>query len=304
MRDRRNEVVLPRLVQEASKLPVAENDYLLPHVVRVEGVDVRFDIRGEGEQTLVLVHGHHAHHLWWHGVENHLRDRFRTVVLDLSGHGDSGHRNEYDGVCWAEDVVAVLRQLDDRVILVGHSMGGRIALVAAARRPESVAGVILLDSVVRPDGIEKTFEWHADRTPLVRPTRAEALSRFCLRPFQERPGEAELAPVAAYAIREHDGGWTWKYDQRGLPTVPERAVQEALTSMTVPVLYVRAGESGVVTEEMYDYVGGLRSPGGIETMSLPGMHHHVVLEDPKLCAELITGFSTSLGAPQVEAETA
>ena len=285
-------------------MPAAETDYLLPHVVRVDGVDVRFDIRGQGEQTLVLVHGHHAHHLWWHGVEDHLGDRFRTVVLDLSGHGDSGHRNEYDGLCWADDVVAVLEQLEGRVVLVGHSMGGRIALVAAARRPESVAGVVLLDSVVRPQGIEKTFEWHPDRTPLVRPTREEALSRFCLRPFQERPGEAELASVAAYAIRPHDGGWTWKYDQRGLPTVPERPVQEALANMTVPVLYVRAGESGVVSQEMYDYVAGMRPPGGIEMMSLTEMHHHVVLEDPQLCAGLIADFSASLGAPQVGVESA
>ncbi len=201
---------------------------------------------------MVLVHGRLAHHLWWQGVETQLAARFRVALLDLTGHGDSGHRLNYNGLCWVDDVLAVAEAVGPGAVIAGHSMGGRVALVAAARRSDLLSGVVMLDTAIRRSGPSVSFPWYPDRTPLVRPTQAELVGRFRLRPSQPHPHAEELAALAEYAIRRHEQGWTWKYDQRGVPGVPDPAVRQALASVQVPVRFVRAGESRVVTREMFD----------------------------------------------------
>src|ERR1700710_723324 len=89
--------------------------------VVVDGVRIHYRAWGDPALPgLVLVHGGAAHSGWWDHVAPQLTGH-RVVALDLSGHGDSGHRSGYDVQHWTDEVVGVAAAAGlDRPVVVGH----------------------------------------------------------------------------------------------------------------------------------------------------------------------------------------
>src|SRR5215213_6577412 len=76
--------------------------------VDVAGTDVHYLAWGErGRRGLVFVHGGGAHAHWWSPIAATFADELRVLALDLSGHGDSGHREAYALEQWTDEVMAV-----------------------------------------------------------------------------------------------------------------------------------------------------------------------------------------------------
>ena len=99
----------------------------------VEGVPIAYRAWGEpGDPVAVLVHGGAAHSGWWDHVAPHLAVGHRVIAPDLSGHGDSGHRDAYTLEQWAREVLTVAQsESAEQPVVFGHSMGGFVALTAA-----------------------------------------------------------------------------------------------------------------------------------------------------------------------------
>ncbi|MCH8504483.1 MAG: alpha/beta hydrolase [Ectothiorhodospiraceae bacterium] len=111
------------------------------------------DLRsGPGDApTVVLVHGWTCRRTYWNPQLEHLSGRFPVLALDLPGHGDSPVPDAPRTVeSCAEDVISAVRKsVEGPVVLIGHSMGGAVALEAARALPDSqVQGVILADTFV------------------------------------------------------------------------------------------------------------------------------------------------------------
>src|SRR5262245_41176686 len=81
-----------------------------------------------------LVHGGAAHAHWWDHVAPLLAGDCGVIALDLSGHGDSGRRDHYPTETWAREIVAVAEDggIEGPPLVIGHSMGGWVAITAAA----------------------------------------------------------------------------------------------------------------------------------------------------------------------------
>lgn len=114
-----------------------------------DGVEIAYSTRGEGDVALVFVHGGLADRAFWEPQLAALSDRFRVVALDLAGHGESGRgRTAWTIPAFAQDVRAVVEALDlERVVLVGNSLGGPVALEAASLLPGRAVGVIAVDTL-------------------------------------------------------------------------------------------------------------------------------------------------------------
>jgi pimeloyl-ACP methyl ester carboxylesterase len=114
-----------------------------------DGLKLVCEVRGKGDTALVFLHGWCCDREHWkHQVEVFAAD-FRVVAFDQAGHGESGKdRKEWSGLGLAADVETVVKELGlKRVILVGHSMGGPVALMAAKRMPRNVVAVIGVDTL-------------------------------------------------------------------------------------------------------------------------------------------------------------
>ncbi len=124
-----------------------------------DGVELVYEVRGApsptGGPALVFIHGWTCNREHWKEQVDVFDDTHRIVALDLGGHGDSGGAGGDQGArqTWtlptlAGDVEAVIDAEGlERVVLIGHSMGGPVALLAAAKRPEQVVAVIGVDTL-------------------------------------------------------------------------------------------------------------------------------------------------------------
>lgn len=114
-----------------------------------DGLNIVCDVRGQGDTALVFLHGWCGDREYWkHQAEAFAAD-YRIVTLDQAGHGESGKdRKEWTAAGLAADVETVVKELGlKRVVLVGHSMGGPVALLAARRLPGTVVAVVGVDTL-------------------------------------------------------------------------------------------------------------------------------------------------------------
>jgi pimeloyl-ACP methyl ester carboxylesterase len=118
-------------------------------VSAADGVSIAYDTRGKGDTALVFVHCWACDRSFWREQLDAFAADYRVVALDLGGHGESGtNRAVWSVLQLGGDVQAVVEALDlDHVILVGHSLGGPVALEAARRMPGRVLGVVCVETM-------------------------------------------------------------------------------------------------------------------------------------------------------------
>ncbi len=140
-------VLLLALLRLPTYSPAEEN-----MVLSSDGVQIHFDVHGEGSPTLVsptlvLVHGWSNNRTYWQPHLTHFSEKYKVVTIDLAGFGESGiDRDAWTMEAFSDDLKAVAEKLDlEQVVLVGFSMGGPVTLEAAKRMPQRVIGVVLVD---------------------------------------------------------------------------------------------------------------------------------------------------------------
>jgi pimeloyl-ACP methyl ester carboxylesterase len=115
----------------------------------VDGLEVAYRRAGEG-RTVLLLHGIPTSSRIWDGVGDELTTHFDVIAPDLVGYGESAKPVDRD-VSMAAQAVLMPKLLDElgveRVVLVGHDLGGAVAQLMAVDAPERVAGLVLIDSV-------------------------------------------------------------------------------------------------------------------------------------------------------------
>jgi len=172
-------------------------------------IPVRIDRYGDSGPTLVFLHGFAANNVTWHPWLRALEGRYRLHLVEMRGHGTApaptGER--YSPHDYAADVAAYVRSLDDGpVTLVGHSMGGGIALLAALRLADEgsdrVRAIVSVSGAAYPQPLPPFVKW-ARRKYLARfllwilPKRR--LLRMVLRSIVYDPDDVSEAQVEAYA---------------------------------------------------------------------------------------------------------
>lgn len=261
--------------------------------VTVDGIDISYLAWGRvGAPGLVFVHGGAAHAHWWSFLVPLLAGSYRIAAMDLSGHGDSGRRSEYLLGGWAAEIMAVADDLGATgpPVVVGHSMGGFVAIGTAATYGTDLAGIVILDSPVSaPDPETEAARQGRIFGPLkVYPDPQSALARFRTVPEQAHYLDYVMDHVGRHSIRQVEGGWSWKYDPE-IFVPPRSEPRELLERVRCRVALFRA-EHGLVTPEigqyMYERLGRVAP-----VVEIPEAGHHLMLDQPLL---LLTALRTLL----------
>jgi pimeloyl-ACP methyl ester carboxylesterase len=147
--------------------------------LQVNGLNVTFSVEGRGSDVL-FVHGWAASRRMWAHLTSELSAQYRCWAIDLPGCGDSD--KPANGWYSIPNFTATVREFMrahglHRVRLVGHSMGGMIALNLAARHPDVVERLVAINPVVtgranlrplaRPDHVRRVLDWALRLSPLV-----------------------------------------------------------------------------------------------------------------------------------------
>ncbi len=118
---------------------------------------LNFERKGNGKETLVLLHGFMENLSIWSDMEPHFSDNFSLLKIDLPGHGQSEIIAEVQTMeLMAEEVKKVLDHENiTKIHLLGHSMGGYVSLAFAEKHPEYLKSLTLFFSTYFPDDDEK-----------------------------------------------------------------------------------------------------------------------------------------------------
>ncbi len=127
-----------------------------------DGVALAYEEAGRGAPPLVFVHGLACHRGFWAAQVEHFARAHRVLAVDLRGHGASDAPEQpYTMQALADDLAWTCTQLGiGRPVVVGHSLGGLVALELAAAHPEQVRAVVLVDSILLPPGDRAGFVGH------------------------------------------------------------------------------------------------------------------------------------------------
>ncbi|NRA03893.1 MAG: alpha/beta hydrolase [Myxococcales bacterium] len=255
---------------------------------------------------LLLLHGFGNDAHVWDEFAPAVASYYRTLALDQRGHGDSDRdpQRRYDSVSMARDVEAVCEALDlKRLVLVGHSMGGRVGIRFAARNPEKMAGFVIVDSGAELDrrgttrirleaeeaqqdfASPREFEALLQRNyPATRPEILKRLSHHWLRERADGRFEPKLDP----AFRKLPEGMS-REDFEKLAEHDSRELKQALKKIPCPTLVVRGAASDVLSPEEADSIADDTLPNGsLAVVSQAG--HSVMLDNPEGFLDAVAAF--------------
>lgn len=252
--------------------------------LEVEGCRIRYLRWGDAAKPgIVLVHGGAAHVEWWSFLAPQLASQYHVVAPELSGHGDSGRREEYPRELWAREVMAVAADagIVGAPVLVGHSLGGFVSIVAASVYGDRLAGAIIVDSPVRrPDPeSEEGARGRAFRNPKTYADLETAIQHFHLIPPQPCENKYIVDHVARHSLKKTDAGWTWKFDPRVFVKTSLVPMSDYLAHVRCRVCVFRGELSFLVPPEIAEYMYGLLDRNA-PIVEIPQSHHHLILDQP------------------------
>ena len=116
--------------------------------IRNNGVNIAFTDTGKGDTTLLFIHGWVINKEYWAKQVIYFSKKYRVVTMDLPGFGQSGkNRDKWDTDTYSSDVSTVINALNlKKVILIGHSMSGDIALQATVDNPNRIIALVGVDN--------------------------------------------------------------------------------------------------------------------------------------------------------------
>jgi pimeloyl-ACP methyl ester carboxylesterase len=172
------------------------------HTLQRDSVRLAYIQAGTGKPPLVFIHGWAGDHTIFTPQFDHFSQTHRSIAVDLRGHGQSDKPDQsYTVAGFADDIAWLCSQLGmTKPVIVGHSMGGNIALEIAARYPDLPAAIILLDTVVFPlPGLKENALLPVEaalRGPAYREAIRQAISGLFL-PTDDQACKAQLMERAA-----------------------------------------------------------------------------------------------------------
>lgn len=216
---------------------------------------LNFSKLGEDGEPLVIMHGLFGSSRNWQTLARQLAQSFRVINVDLRNHGDSFHSQQMSYTDMAEDVIKVLRSLRvEPVNVLGHSMGGKVAMALTHQYPDTVTRLVVADiaPVAYTHGYSEIFDAIAalDIDSIERRKQADQQL-------------AELIPddgMRLFLLQNlviESGKARWRLNW----PVLQQAIEDIVSfvsiddwSIDVPSLFIRGSHSDYVADQQWDLI--------------------------------------------------
>jgi pimeloyl-ACP methyl ester carboxylesterase len=273
-----------------------------------DGLTLAADAWGDpGDPPVLFLHGGgQTRHAWGGAAERIAATGWRTISLDLRGHGESdwSPSGDYSITAFAADIRQVASSLEHAPVLVGASLGGSASLHAEAAADEDLSrGLVLVDI-----------------TPQANPVGVERIQTFMLSGMDGFDTlDDAAAAIAAYTpqrkratnyeglkkvLREREGRYYWHWDPAlmrivklaGEPQAPTPADDQMLARVHVPTLLVRGMLSDIVTDEgVAILTKGIKD---VEIVEVGGASHMIAGDKNDQFSDAVVAFLETKVAPR------
>ncbi len=172
---------------------------------------LHYNQRGQGD-PLVVLHGLFGSGKNWQSHTRQFADLFEVITVDLRNHGQSFHADEMNYAVMTEDVMQLLDHLDlDQCHLLGHSMGGKVAMTLARQYPERLMRMIVAD--IAPVAYRHHYDDLIDPILALRLDTIENRGEADIALRQHIPEDQLRAFLLQNLVREGDT-WRWRVNWR------------------------------------------------------------------------------------------
>ncbi len=260
-------------------------------------LQIAYSKAGQGRDTVFLLHGVTANLRVWAPIQVALAEHFQVIAIDQRGHGNSGKPSSgYTASNYSDDTGQLVEKLGGtgRNVIVGHSLGSRNSIVAAARFPDLVDGIVAIDFTpyIEADVFD-TLEARVSAGDQRFSTVSE-IETYLQQRYPNMPPDA-VRRRAEYGYRWSGGAY--------VPLASAEAMRqsvvglredltEAFSALKTPTVVVRGAESALVSARAFERTQSLRPDLAYEVV--PGADHYVPEEQPDVVADLVTNFVNNL----------
>jgi pimeloyl-ACP methyl ester carboxylesterase len=235
------------------------------------------DLGGAGKPPMIVLHGLLGSSRNWLSTGRDLAKHFHVFALDARNHGRSPHTPDMSYALMAADIIDWMdAQQLPKAVIVGHSMGGKTAMLLACRHPERVERLVVVD--IAP----KDYYWVAHRGEFLAMTeldlgslqsRQEAEMRF-----EARVDNLGMRKFLATNLVHEDGAWRW---QVNVPVLAEALASmeknslDATDRFTGSTLFILGGRSRYAEERDHDLIRQYFPAARIEVIPDSGHNPHM-----------------------------
>ena len=260
----------------------------------------KYELAGqEGQPKLVFLHGVMGSGANWRKITSLLQGRFQILTFDQRGHGRSFKpKSGYAPEDYALDLKLILEELGwSRVILVGHSMGGRNAIEFAHKFPEMLSALIVED--IGPQGNPVAMQKTIDLVNMVPvPFRDKnAAKEYLTHDFVEKLAGRENAKILGQYFytnieTQADGTADWRFAKDAIMTSLTAghfsSRWEAIRDLAMPTLFIRGETSEEFPKEEFEQV--LKANSNITGVEIKGAGHWVHSDQPQEFTRVLLHF--------------
>lgn len=254
-------------------------------VTAADGVAIHYEVKGKGEPALVFIHCWSCDRsMWENQVAVFARDH-RVVTIDLPGHGESGkQRTNWSIEGYGDDVTRVVTKLGlKRVVLIGSSMSGPVALEAARRMPERVVAIVPVDTLQNVE--QKMSAEQVDG--MVRQIQSNYKGQM-----RQYANQYLFAPGTPAAVKERVLAQAESMPaELGIPMLKAAWLYDPIPTLKVVKAPIRAINSDLFPTNLE---GNRKYAPQFHAVIMKGVGHYPMLEDPVRFNELLAGILRDL----------
>ncbi len=249
-------------------------------VTAADGVPIHYEVKGKGEPALVFIHCWSCDRTLWENQVAFFAKNHRVVTIDLPGHGESGKgRTNWSIDSYGEDVKRVVTKLDlKRVVLIGSSMGGPVALEAARRMPERVVAIVPVDTLQNVEQRMTTEQVEA----MVKQIQSDYKGQIT-----QYANQYLFAPGTPADVKERVLSQAISMPpELGIPIIKAASLYDPIPTMQTIKIPIRAINSDLYPTNLE---GNRKYTPQFEVVIMKGVGHYPMLEDPVRFNGLLAG---------------
>lgn len=249
---------------------------------------LNFRTLGTGE-PLIIMHGVFGSSDNWQTLGKVFAESFKVYLVDLRNHGNSPHSDDFDYDLMVSDIVELMDDEGlDKAHILGHSMGGKVAMHLATQHSGKVDKLIVVDIAPKyyPPHHQEIFRgFHSVNLSTLKNRKeaddqmAEVISNFGVRQF-----------ILKNLDRKKDGSFQWKLNLDAIESAIEKVGEgiEGEVSFDGNALFIAGGNSDYITDGDHDLIRSYFQKATI--VSLKGAGHWVHAEKPDELGEMVIEF--------------
>ncbi|MGI2149332.1 alpha/beta fold hydrolase [Shewanella baltica] len=252
---------------------------------------MNFVSTGQGPAVL-LIHGLFGNLDNLKGLGQVLESQYQVIRVDVPNHGLSEHWDEMDYPRLATAMVALLDELAiERAHIVGHSMGGKIAMATALAHPERIISMVAAD--IAPVAYEPRHDLVFAALESL-PLEGHTDRRFALNHLIDNGIDEATAQFLLKNLQRTDTGFRWKLNLSGLKACYPNIIgwhnqaPNPVQSYSGPSLFIRGGDSNYVTSEHRSTI--MAQFPAAQAKTLEGCGHWLHAQKPAIFNRIVSEF--------------